>query len=119
MDEREGSQRLRIIFESAGCTIADDAPLSLGARPGAGGAERIVTLDGWDEARRIGYEFITTDAGDRAEFTPEVVAELEAKMHAGELWVFLVDEADIPDPAVLERAAQRFLDALRARGVLP
>lgn len=111
VDEREGSQRLKVIFERAGCTIAEGAPLSLGTR--------VVSLDGWDEVRRVGYEFITTEAGDRAEFTPALVAELEAKMRAGELWIFLIDEADVPDPAILERAAGRFLDALRARGVLP
>lgn len=110
VNEREGSEKLREIFEAAGCSIAVDHRMVL---------ERgVVSLDGWDEARRVGYEFVTTEAGDRAEFTPEVLAELESRMRAGEMFVFLVDEANVPSLQVLERAARRFLELLRARGVL-
>ncbi len=110
MNEREGSLRLREVFEAAGCSITVGHRLRL--------ASSEVSLDGWDASRRIGFEFITTEAGDRAEFTPAVVEELEAKMHAGELFVFLVDEADIPDAPALERGARRFLAHLRQRGAL-
>lgn len=110
VNEREGGETLRQVFEAAGCSITADHRLVLDA-----GA---VSLDGWDGARRIGYEFITTEAGDRAEFTQPILAELEARMAAGELFVFLVDEADIPDEQVLERAARRFLDRLRKLGAL-
>jgi len=110
VNEREGSQRLRQIFEAAGCSIVEGFRLPLAAGE--------VSLDGWDPARRIGYELITTEAGDRAEFTPEVIAELEAKMRAAELFVFLVDEANIPSAGILERAAGRFLAQLRKQGAL-
>ncbi len=110
MNEHEGSAKLRKVFEAAGCSIVEGFRLPLAAGE--------VSLDGWDEQRRIGYEFITTNAGDRAEFTPAVVSELEAKMNAGELFVFLVDEVDIPDDGALERAARRFLDQLRKQGAL-
>lgn len=110
MNEREGSAKLRQVFEEAGCSIVEGFRLPLAAGE--------VSLDGWDASRRIGYEFVTTEAGDRAEFTPAVVAELEAKMRAGDMFVFLVDEENIPSDAVLERAARRFLDQLRKLGAL-
>ncbi len=111
MDERQGAAILKQVFERAGCAIVEAFSLELDART--------VSLDGWDAARRVGFEIVTTEAGDREEFTPDVVAELEARMERGELHVFLVDEAHVPDAATLERAAGRFLEALRARGVLP
>lgn len=110
MNEREGSALLRQVFERAGCAIAEGVKKKFDAGE--------VTLDGWDEERRIGFEFITTEAGDRAEFTPAVLAEIEARIGNGELFLFLIDEATISDAATLERAASRFLAFLRDRGVL-
>jgi len=78
-----------------------------------------VTLDGFDAARRIGYEYLTTEAGDRAEFTPAVVAALEAKMARGELYLLLVDQRALPGAELLERAATGFLGELARRGRLP
>ncbi len=110
MNEREGSERLREIFNKAGCEIARDVPFVLDAGT--------VTLDGWDAARRVGFEFITTEAGDRAEFTSSVLAELEARIERGELHLLIIDEALAPRPESLDRAAGRFLELLGKRGVL-
>jgi hypothetical protein len=110
VNEREGSERLRAIFNEAGCSIASDVPLRLDAGT--------VTLDGWDASRKIGFEFITGEAGDRAEFTPSVLAEIETRMDRGELYLFLIDEALVPRPESLDRAARRFLELLKSRGVL-
>jgi hypothetical protein len=110
VNEREGTALLRQVFERAGCTIAEGVKKRFDAGE--------VTLDGWDEQRRIGFEFITTEAGDRAEFTPEVLAEIESRIAAGELFLFLIDEASVSDGATLERAAMRFLAFLDKRGVL-
>lgn len=110
VNEREGAERLRDIFQRAGCSIARNVPLVLDAGT--------VHLDGWDATRKVGFEFITTEAGDRAEFTPSVLAELETRMDRGELYLFLLDEALAPRPESLDRAAQRFLDMLKSRGVL-
>lgn len=98
---------LRGLFERAGCAIVEDVKKRFDSGE--------VTLDGWCEARRLGYEFITTEEGDRAEFTPEVLAEIEARMSKGEFFIFLVDEATIDDPAILERAGERFLQAVAKR----
>ena len=108
--EREGAEQLRELFDRAGCAIQMNVPLRLDAGT--------VTLDGWDPAKKIGFEFITTEAGDRAEFTASVIAEIETRMDRGELYLFLLDEALVPRPESLERAANRFLDTLRSRGVL-
>lgn len=111
MNEREGSERLSAIFRAAGYDIATHVPLALDAGT--------VQLDGWDATRKVGFELITTEAGDRAEFTPAVIAEIETRMERGELYLFLIDEALTPRPEALERAAGRFLATLKSRGVSP
>jgi hypothetical protein len=109
--EREGAEKLSEIFNRAGCSIEMNVPFVLDAGT--------VTLDGWDANKKIGFEFITTEAGDRAEFTASVIAEIETRMDRGELYLFLLDEALVPRPESLERAANRFLELLKSRGVLP
>jgi hypothetical protein len=110
MNERDGAALLKGVFEAAGLAIEDDYPFAEG--------DVRVSLDGFDPARRVGYEYITTEAGDREEVTPEVVAELEARMRRGELFVLLVDERDVTDEASLRFAAEGFLAALRKQGKL-
>ncbi len=77
-----------------------------------------ITLDGYDRARRIGYEYVTTEAGDREEGTADVVAELERRMERGELAVLLVDEVEGHGAADLEAGAGAFLDEAARRGRL-
>ncbi len=111
MNEREGCALLKARFAAAGLDVVEHVRLS------EDGID--VTLDGFDAARRIGYEYITTSAGDRAEFTPAAVAALEAKMARGELYVLLLDEHALPDAELLTRAADGFLTELARRGRLP
>jgi hypothetical protein len=108
MNEREGCALLKERFTAAGLAIEEHARFT------EEGLD--VTLDGFDPARRIGYEYVTTEAGDREEITPSVLAALEARMQRDELYVLLVDERDVPDPAKLRLAADRFLEILRQRG---
>jgi hypothetical protein len=77
-----------------------------------------ITLDGFDTSRRVGYELVTSEAGDRLEVTTEVEIELERRMTAGQLAVFLVDEHDVEDADALAAAAERFLDEAARRGLL-
>ena len=97
-------------FTAAGLAIQEHYDLREGA----------VTfhVDGFDPQRRIGYEYITTAAGDREEITPELVAALEERMGRGELFILLVDEAESPGEETLIRAADHFLMVLRMRGHL-
>jgi hypothetical protein len=76
-------------------------------------------LDGFDPVRRIGFEFITTEAGDRESFTAGVVERLEQRMAGGEVFLLLVDEAEACDEAMLSAAARGFLDRLAQLGRLP
>ena len=66
------------------------------------------TLDGYDPAARVGYEYLTTEAGDREEFTPEVLGALHGMVQRGEVYLFLVDELEVDAPG-LSLAAERFL----------
>jgi hypothetical protein len=110
VDEAKGAEILRERFTRAGCTVLANVPFDiLGKR---------VHLDGWDAAKKVGFEYITGEAGDRDELTPDVVAELEAMMDRGEVFVFLFDEREAVTAEALALAADRFLEALRARGYL-
>ena len=110
MREAEGRAVLRRCFEARGLTVTEDHRLH-----DEGVA---ITLDGFDPSRRVGYEFITTLAGDREEVTTAVTVELERRMTAGQLAVFLVDEHDVDDEDALAAAAGRFLDEAARRGLL-
>lgn len=109
--EQEGCLVLKQEFENAGLRIAERTLVE------TGGIQ--IELDGFDARRRIGYEFITEAAGDRASITPEVVAALEARMGAGDLHVLLVDEWEVGTAEELAGYARRFLAELQSRGVLP
>src|SRR4051812_19429777 len=111
MTEEEGCALLRERFCAAGLAIEDNYRFAEG--------EGALSIDGFDPGRRIGYEYITTAAGDRAEITPALVAALEERMSHGELYVLLVDELDAPSADVLTHAADQFLNVLRVRGMLP
>lgn len=107
LDEMAGRAVLRERFVNAGYAIVEDFPF-------AEGAVRF-SADGFDPQARVGYEYITTAAGDRKELTPEMLAELEARLGRGELFILLIDERDVSGPEVLQRAADRFLSEVRSR----
>ncbi len=94
-------------FNAAGLSMQADHPLVI--------AGRTVHLDGFDPHRKVGFEYITTEAGDREEITEEVVLELESRMGRGDLYVLLVDEREVSSAATLERAADHFLRVASAR----
>lgn len=109
MKEGAGRAILREIFEGHGLSMIEDAEVTLGTTQ--------VVLDGWDETRRVGYEVLTSEAGDREAFPPAVVAELESAMRRGEATILLIDLD--PSEELLRRAAQGFLSELKKRGTLP
>ena len=110
MTESEGRAVLRSRFEAAGLAIDEDQRLT--------GEGYDFVADGYDAGRRVGYEYITTEAGDRVELPPAAVAALERDMAEGKLVLLLVDERDVEDENDLAAAAERFLGELRARGWL-
>jgi hypothetical protein len=105
MTESEGCALLAARFVRAGFAIARDVPFEI--------AGTTVHLDGWDAKERVGFEYITKEAGDDAEFTPDVTRAFEEKMRAGDLHVFLVDET--ADEAELAEAADAFLAEIATR----
>ncbi len=111
LGEEAGGAILARVFAARGYALERNAPFELRVQ---GGAVKTVHLDGYDAAQRVGFELVTTAAGDRAEFTPDVLDALEGKMARGECFLLLVDETDGLGEAELERAAGRFLDAVAA-----
>jgi hypothetical protein len=110
MDEHEGCAVLKRRFTAAGLSIEESYPLREG--------DVAFNVDGFDPQRRVGYEYITTAAGDREEITPALIAALEERMARAELFVLLVDEAEAPTEETLIHAADHFLMVLRMRGYL-
>ena len=110
LSESEGVRLLREEFVRAGLSIREGAPLEVEGT--------LLSLDGYDPDRRVGFEFVTQEAGDRKSFGEDTVAALDRKMERGEAYLLLVDELDFADGAELAAAARRFLAELRSRGVL-
>jgi hypothetical protein len=111
VEERVACAQLKQRFEAAGFRIAENQAFDEeGVR---------FEIDGFDAARRVGYEYITREAGDGWDVGDDVIAALEARRERGELHVLFVDEEDAPDQAALDEAIDQFLETLRARGVAP
>ena len=102
MTEAEGTALLLARFTAAGYVIARDFPFQEG--------DIHVDLDGWDAKARVGYEYITVEAGDDLQFDEATLARFEARMEKGELAVLLVDEHEAVTAEALEMAAQGFLE---------
>ncbi len=111
LSEKDGTDILRRCFEEAGLRVAADHPMTIRGKA--------IRLDGFDPERNIGFEYLTHEANDRVEMSADVLDALEEKMQAGELYVLLIDEAEVDSAATLEHAAQHFLGVLRSRGRLP
>ncbi|HUJ62963.1 MAG TPA: hypothetical protein VLX92_30880 [Kofleriaceae bacterium] len=106
MTERDACALLKARFEKAGYRIAENVAFDEhGVR---------FEIDGYDAARRVGYEYLTDEAGDGWDVDADVIAALAARRDAGELFVLVVDEADAPDAATLGAAADTFLHQLAA-----
>lgn len=106
MRERDGCALLKQRFEAAGYVIQEAYRLDEdGIR---------VELDGFDPKARVGYEYVTLEAGDPWEVTEAVVERLGERMERGELFVLVVDEMEAEDAETLAFAADRFLERVRS-----
>ena len=110
MTERDACAVLKQRFEAAGLRIEENLPFEDG--------DIRFEIDGFDAAKRVGYEYVTEEAGDSWDVDGEVVAALAARREQGDLHVLVVSEAEAPDRATVERRAEAFLAALRKEGVL-
>ncbi len=105
--EDEGKNLLRARFTEAGYQIVPDFHFHEG--------DIVVDLDGWDEKARVGYEYITREAGDHKQFDPQTLEAFEARMERGELSVLLIDERDALTAEALHLAADGFLGEVARR----
>lgn len=106
--EETGRRLLQECFLKAGYAIEEDHRLRE--------QDLDVVVDGFDVTRRVGYEFITTEAGDRERLSPGILARLETRIAAGELHLLIVDEHDAWTDEDLVEAAVSFIEELRRRG---
>jgi hypothetical protein len=104
MTEQSACALLKARFEKAGYAISENVAFD---EDGVA-----FEVDGFDAAKRVGYEYITDEAGDTWDVDNEVIAKLAARRDAGELFILVVGESDAPDAAALGRAADLFLGQL-------
>ena len=107
MTESEGTALLFQRFTEAGYAIVPNFRFHEG--------DIDVDLDGWDATARVGYEYITREAGDDRQFDATTLACFEARMTKGELFVMLIDEHEALTAELLNGAARGFLAALAER----
>lgn len=111
MEERAACAQLKQRFEAAGFRIKENLLFDEdGVR---------FEIDGFDADSRVGYEYVTREAGDGWDVDGDVIAALDERRKRGELHVLIVDEDDAPDKAALDQAIDGFLKALREAGVKP
>jgi hypothetical protein len=104
MTERDACALLKARFEQAGYAIAENITLD----------EQGVNfeIDGYDADKRVGYEYVTEEAGDSWDVDGDVIDALNAARRAGELFVLVVNETDAPDSGSLGKAADAFIASL-------
>jgi hypothetical protein len=107
VNEADGTALLLARFTEAGYRIAENVRFHEG--------DIDVHLDGWDADARVGYEYLTEEAGDHAEFDVATLANFDARMRAGELFVLLIDEHDAITREDLDVAARGFLAEVTRR----
>jgi hypothetical protein len=104
MQERQACALLKARFEAAGLRIAENVMFDEdGVR---------FEIDGFDADARVGYEYVTDEAGDSWDVDDQVQQALAARRAKGELFVLVVTEADAPDAVVLGNRADAFLAEL-------
>jgi hypothetical protein len=104
IDEEHGRRVLRRAFSEAGFQIEEDFPLQI--------AGTVILLDGYDPAQRVGYEYVTTEAGDRRNIDQRVLAELDRMNEQRLLHILLLDEQFIGTEEELADAVNGYLKGL-------
>ena len=107
MTEAEGTALLLALFTEAGFHIAPNFHFHEG--------EIEVDLDGWDAGARVGYEYLTQEAGDARQFDAATQVRFEERIEKGELYVLIIDEHDAVTRDALDAAARGFLAEVKGR----
>jgi hypothetical protein len=111
MTERDACALLKTRFEAAGYEITENHPFD------EDGIH--FEIDGFDPQARVGYEYISDEAGDTWDVDDKVVAALAAKLREGTLSVLVIGENEAPTVDVLARAADAFLASLKKPAAKP
>lgn len=92
-------------FEKQGIELEADYQFSHG--------DLLVTLDGYDPNRRVGYQFLShSDADVVTDFDEATELAFEQLAGRGEAWVMVIHDADVPAVVALEERINKFLAAL-------
>lgn len=105
--EREGCAILTKVFTKRGYAIERDVALELSGVS--------FNADGWDAEARVGFEYLTHEAGDYLDLGPDELTALSTMMERGELYILLIDEHEVDGAGDLAWAAERFLDEVAKR----
>jgi len=104
MEERKACALLKARFEAAGFHIAENVMFEEdGMR---------FEMDGFDADARVGYEYVTDEAGDSWDVDDAVQAALAERRAKGDLFVLVVNETEAPDADSLGKRADAFLAEL-------
>ena len=104
IDEVQGRRVLMKSFQDAGYTIEEVFAFRI--------AGSVIYLDGYDPVKRVGYEYITTAAGDRADLNEVVLEELNQLNEEGLVHILLIDEQYVLSEEELRLACQGYLEGL-------
>jgi hypothetical protein len=108
MEERQACALLKARFEAAGFQIAENVMFEEdGVR---------FEIDGYDAAARVGYEYVTEEAGDSWDVDDDVKQTLAERMHKGELHILVIEEVRAPDAPSLTKLTDAFLATLDGGG---
>ena len=76
-------------------------------------------IDVWDAAKRVGFEFLTSEDDDHDDLTLVEYQTLMAAQQRGELSLFIIDEVEPLSVADLTETADAFLDEMEAAAARP
>jgi hypothetical protein len=107
INEQEGCDILERVFRARGYDVARNVLFAEGSVE--------FHADGWDAKKRVGFEYLTSEAADHDDLTSDEYAALSAQMLAGALHFFIVDEVEVEDEAELVQAATKFLDEVERK----
>lgn len=104
IDEERGRRVLRRAFSDAGYRIEEDYPLQI--------AGTVILVDGYDPVRKVGYEYVTTEAGDRRNIDAHVLAELEKRNEQRQLHILMLDEQFVESEEELAYVCKAYLEEI-------
>jgi hypothetical protein len=76
-------------------------------------------VDGWDAAKRVGFEFLTSEDDDHDDLTLSEYQTLMVAQQRGELAIFVIDEVEPLSAADLAETVNAFLDEAEAAAAAP